>query len=64
MGRSGTRHVSAYDIATVYAALSRTDDCLVWFERAIEKRVQLISFVARDPVYNGLCKARLSGSRL
>jgi tetratricopeptide (TPR) repeat protein len=46
-----TRYVSAYDVASVYAALEKTQLALEWLERAIDQRAAPIIFVALDPAF-------------
>ena len=48
------RYVSAFDVATVYAALGMTADTLDWLERAIDQRAQPINFLGVDPAFDSL----------
>ena len=51
---SSIRYVSAYDIATVYAALGDTDQALAWLERAFGERSPLIGWLPWEPVFDSL----------
>jgi tetratricopeptide (TPR) repeat protein len=51
---SSVRYVSAYDVATVYAALGDTGRALDWLERAFSERAQLIGWLPREPVFDSL----------
>jgi TolB-like protein/Tfp pilus assembly protein PilF len=51
---SRSRHVSAFDIATVCAALGKAEEAFDWLERAIDQRAQPINFLAVDPVFDRL----------
>ena len=48
------RYVSAYDVATVCAALGDRAASLDWLETALAERAQPISYLAVDPVFRGL----------
>jgi DNA-binding winged helix-turn-helix (wHTH) protein/tetratricopeptide (TPR) repeat protein len=48
------RYVSAFDIATIYAALNVPGGALEWLDRAIDQRAQPIMFLAVDPAFDGL----------
>jgi serine/threonine-protein kinase len=45
------RHVSAYDIASIHAALDDRDDAIAWLKIAVDQRIQLICFVKVDPAF-------------
>ena len=47
-------YVSAYDVATVYAALGDTQTALEWLERAMERRDPPISLIRVDPAFDSL----------
>jgi DNA-binding winged helix-turn-helix (wHTH) protein/TolB-like protein/Tfp pilus assembly protein PilF len=51
---SKQRYVSAYDIATIYAALGETDKTFEWLELAFEERAQLIGWLRWDAVFDGI----------
>ena len=51
---SKQRYVSAYDIATIYAALGETDKTFEWLERAFEERSQLIGWLRWDAVFDDI----------
>lgn len=51
---SKQRYVAAYDIALIYAALADTENTFSWLERAIDDRSTQISFLAQDPMFDGL----------
>ena len=51
---SKQRYVSAYDIATIYAALGETDETFKWLDRAFEERSQLIGWLRWDAVFDGI----------
>src|SRR6185503_4603585 len=48
------RYVSAYDVATIYAALGDTQTALDWLERAIERRDPPIPLIGVDPAFDAL----------
>jgi TolB-like protein len=48
------RYVSAYDVATVYAALGDTRTALDWLERAMERRDPPIPLIGVDPAFDSL----------
>ena len=48
------QYVSAFDVATVYAALGMTAETLDWLERAIDQRAQPINFLGVDPAFDTL----------
>ena len=49
-----TRYVSAYDIATVYAALGAPASALDWLDIAMEERAQPIAALGVDPAFAAL----------
>jgi serine/threonine-protein kinase len=51
---SRTEYVSAYDIATLHAALDNRDAALTWLERGFEERSQVIGFLPWEPAFDGL----------
>lgn len=51
---SKQRYVSAYDIATIHAALGETDETFDWLGRAFEERSQLIGWLPWDAVFDGI----------
>ena len=51
---SKQRYVSAYDIATIYAALGETDKTFEWLERAFDERSTLIGWLRWDAVFDGI----------
>jgi DNA-binding winged helix-turn-helix (wHTH) protein/TolB-like protein/tetratricopeptide (TPR) repeat protein len=51
---SRERYVSAYDIASIYAALGDNDQTLVWLERAFDDRSTLIGWLPWDEIFDGL----------
>jgi hypothetical protein len=48
------RYVSAYDVATVYAALDDAQTALDWLERAMERRDPPIPLIGVDPAFDSL----------
>ena len=50
----GRRYVSAFDIATVYAAQDDVSAALDWLERAVVERAQPICALAVDPAFKHL----------
>jgi DNA-binding winged helix-turn-helix (wHTH) protein/tetratricopeptide (TPR) repeat protein len=54
LGAPKDRYVSAFDIATIYAALNAPEDVLKWLDIAIEQRAQPIMFLAVDPAFDAL----------
>jgi TolB-like protein len=48
------RYVSAYDIATVWAAVANKDEAFSWLETAIDQRAQPINFLSVDPAFDSL----------
>jgi DNA-binding winged helix-turn-helix (wHTH) protein/TolB-like protein/Tfp pilus assembly protein PilF len=51
---SKQRYVSAYDIATIYAALGQNDETFEWLDRAFEERSPLIGWLRWDAVFDGI----------
>jgi TolB-like protein len=45
-------YVSAYDVATIYAALGDTQTALDWLERALERRDPPIPLIGVDPAFD------------
>lgn len=54
VAQSKERYVSAYDIATIHAALGDADQVFVWLDRALTERSQLIGWLPWDPVFDGI----------
>ena len=54
IAESQKRYVSAYDIATIHAALGNTDETFVWLDRAFDERSQLLAWLPWDPVFDGI----------
>ncbi len=54
MALSKQRYVSAYDIATIYAALGEADKTFEWLDRAFEERSPLIAWLRWDAVFDGI----------
>jgi tetratricopeptide (TPR) repeat protein len=52
IAESQRRYVPAYDIATIYAALGKSDETFAWLERAFDERSSLIGWVPWDPVFD------------
>lgn len=48
------RYVSAFDIATIHAALNDSSDALEWLETAFIERAQPVSALAIDPAFHHL----------
>jgi len=46
---SATRHVSAYHVAMIHAALGESDDAFTWLDRAFEERSPWIGYLRVDP---------------
>jgi TolB-like protein/DNA-binding winged helix-turn-helix (wHTH) protein/Tfp pilus assembly protein PilF len=51
---SRERYVSAYDIATIHAALGDADRAFEWLERAFSERSGLVAWLPWEPVFDGL----------
>jgi len=51
---SKQRHVAAYDIALIHAALADTENTFLWLERAMEDRSTQIVFLAQEPMFDAL----------
>jgi DNA-binding winged helix-turn-helix (wHTH) protein/TolB-like protein/Flp pilus assembly protein TadD len=51
---SRDRYVSAYDLATIHAALGDVDETFEWLERAIEERSTLIGWLPWEPVFDDI----------
>jgi serine/threonine-protein kinase len=51
---SKQRYVSAYDIATIHAALGASDQTFEWLARAFEEHSQLLALLPWDPVFDGI----------
>lgn len=49
-----TQYVSAYDIATVWAAMGNKNEAFSSLETAIDQRAQPINFLAVDPAFDSL----------
>lgn len=54
VAQSKERYVSAYDIATIHAALGDRDPVFAWLDRALIERSQLIGWLPWDPVFDGI----------
>lgn len=54
VAQSKHRYVAAYDIATIYAALSDADQTFVWLDRAFDDRSQLIGWLPWDPTFDSI----------
>lgn len=48
------QYVSAYDLASIDAALGDTDDAFAWLDRAVVERSSLLTTMRVDPVMDGL----------
>ena len=55
---SKTRYVSAFEIATIYAAMRQPEQALDWLERAVDERSQPINFLQLDPAFAGLRRSQ------
>ena len=51
---SGERYVSPYGLAQIYAALNDKEQSFKWLQIAYEDRAVWMSYLAVDPVFNGL----------
>jgi TolB-like protein/DNA-binding winged helix-turn-helix (wHTH) protein/tetratricopeptide (TPR) repeat protein len=51
---AGTRYVSPYGLAQIYAALSDKEQTFRWLQFAYEDRAVWMSYLAVDPVFDGL----------
>ncbi len=51
---SKQRYESAYDIATVYAALGEADNTFQWLGRAFVERSPLSAWLRWDAVFDGI----------
>ncbi|MEK6322223.1 MAG: protein kinase [Acidobacteriota bacterium] len=47
-------YVSAYDIANVYALLDQKDQAFVWYNKALEERSILFTYLIADPRFDNL----------
>lgn len=54
VAQSKQRYVSAYDIATIHAALGDRDQLFAWLDRALIERSQLIAWLPWDAVFDGI----------
>jgi tetratricopeptide (TPR) repeat protein len=48
------QYVSAYDLASIDAALGDTDDAFAWLDRAVVERSSLLTTMRVDPFMDGL----------
>jgi len=48
------RYVPAYPVATIYAALGRSDDALTWLERAYDEHDSWMNYLGLDPRLDSL----------
>jgi TolB-like protein/Flp pilus assembly protein TadD len=51
---ASTKYVSAYDIASIHAALGDTDQAFAWLDRAFEERSALLHSLRIDPVMDAI----------
>lgn len=51
---STQHYVSAYDVASIYAALGENDETFKWLERAFEERSPLVGWLRWDAVFDGI----------
>lgn len=51
------KHVLYYYMANIYAALNRTDEAILWLERADEQGYPLIISLKVDPIFNNVRSA-------
>jgi TolB-like protein/DNA-binding winged helix-turn-helix (wHTH) protein len=51
---SGTRYVSPYGLAQIFAALTDTEQTFKWLQLAYEDRAVWMSYLAVDPVFDSL----------
>jgi TolB-like protein/DNA-binding winged helix-turn-helix (wHTH) protein/Flp pilus assembly protein TadD len=51
---SGTRYVSPYGLAQIYAALNDKEQTFKWLQVAYDDRAVWMSYLAVDPVFDGL----------
>jgi TolB-like protein/DNA-binding winged helix-turn-helix (wHTH) protein/Flp pilus assembly protein TadD len=50
---AGTRYVSPYGLAQIYAALHDKEQTFKWLQRAYDDRAVWLSYLAVDPVFDG-----------
>lgn len=48
------KYVSAYYFAVVYTALGKTDEAMLWLERAFDERSDFLIYLAVDPIFDPL----------
>jgi tetratricopeptide (TPR) repeat protein len=53
-GLSSTRYVSPYGIAQIYAALNNKEQTFKWLQLAYDDRAVWMSYLAVDPVFDGV----------
>lgn len=51
---TNSQYVSAFDVATVYAALDERARAIEWLDRAIDQRAQPIMFLGVDPAFDAV----------
>jgi hypothetical protein len=51
---SSTRYVSPYGLAQIYAALNDKEQAFKWLQIAYDDRAVWMSYLAVDPVFDGL----------
>jgi tetratricopeptide (TPR) repeat protein len=52
--RAADRHLYSYQVALVYAGLSRVDEAFEWLDRAYDERSPLLGYVKADPRFDDL----------
>jgi aspartate/tyrosine/aromatic aminotransferase len=50
---AGTRYVSPYGLAQIYAALNDKEQTFEWLQMAYDNRAVWMSYLAVDPVFDG-----------
>jgi len=54
VARSRTRHVTPWQIGTLYTRAGKTDEALTWLEKAYDARDQNMPYISVDPIFDGL----------
>jgi eukaryotic-like serine/threonine-protein kinase len=48
------KYIPAYNFAVVYTALGRTDEAMLWLERAFDERSDFLIYLGVDPIFDPL----------
>jgi TolB-like protein/Tfp pilus assembly protein PilF len=54
IARSRTSHVTPWQIGTLYTRAGKTDEALIWLEKAYDARDQNMPYISVDPIFDSL----------